>query len=69
MIRCSIVCMALALIGIVIGILIVIGLIIKLSKTHPREVAGMNIHCKKCGIETRGLRCPNCEKKPQRFGV
>jgi len=61
--------MVLPLIGIVIGILIVIGLIIKLSKTHPREVAGMDIHCKKCGIETRGLRCPNCEKKPQRFGV
>ncbi len=61
--------MALALIGITIGILIVIGLIIKLSKTHPREVAGMDMHCKKCGLETRGLRCPNCEKKSQRFGV
>jgi len=61
--------MALAWIGIVIGILLVIVLIVKLSKTHPREVAGMNMHCKKCGIETRGLRCPKCERKPQRFGV
>jgi len=61
--------MALAWIGIVIGILLVIGLIVKITKTHPREVAGINMHCKKCGIETRGLRCPNCEKKPQRFGV
>ncbi len=61
--------MALVLIVITIGILIVIGLIIKLSKTNPREVAGMDMHCKKCGLETRGLRCPNCEKKPQRFGV
>jgi len=69
MIQCSIVCMVLPLVGIVIGILIVIVLIFKLSKTHPREVAGMDIHCKKCGLETRGLRCPNCEKKPQRFGV
>ncbi len=61
--------MALALIGITIGILIVIGLIIKLSKTHPREVAGIDMHCKKCGLETRGLKSPNCEKKSQRFGV
>ncbi len=61
--------MALAWIGIVIGILLVIGLIIKITKTNPREVAGINMHCKKCGIETRGLRCPNCERKPQRFGV
>ena len=61
--------MALALIGIAIGIVIVIILIIKVSKTHPREVEGMDIHCKKCGLETRGLGCPNCEKKPQRFGV
>ncbi len=61
--------MALAWIGIVIGILLVIVLILKLSKTNPREVAGMNMHCKKCGTETRGLRCPKCERKPQRFGV
>jgi len=61
--------MALAWIGIVVGILLVIVLIVKISKTHPREVAGINMHCKKCGIETRGLRCPNCERKPQRFGV
>ena len=61
--------MVLPLIGIVIGILLVIVLIVKLSKTHPREVAGMDMHCKKCGIETRGLRCPKCERKPQRFGV
>ncbi len=61
--------MVLALIGIVIGILVVIALIIKLSKTHPREVAGIDVYCKKCGIETRGLGCPNCEKKSQTFGV
>ncbi len=59
--------MVLALVGIVIGILIVIALIIKLSKTHPHEVAGIVMHCKKCGQETGGLKCPKCE--PQRFGV
>ena len=61
--------MVLALIGIIIGILVVTALIIKLSKTHPHEVAGIDMHCKKCGIETRGLKCPNCEKKSQTFGV
>ncbi len=59
--------MVLAQIVIVIGILIVIALIIKVSKTHPQEVAGIDVHCKKCGLETRGLECPKC--KPQRFGV
>ncbi len=59
--------MVLVLIGIVIGILIVIALIIKLSKTHPYEVAGIAMHCKKCGQETRGSKCPKCES--QRFGV
>ena len=59
--------MAIALIGIVIGILVLVALIIKYSKTHPREVAGIDVYCKKCGLETRGLECPKC--KPQRFGV
>ena len=59
--------MVLALVGIVIGILIVIALIIKLSKTHPHEIAGIVMHCQKCGQETRGLKCPKCES--QRFGV
>jgi uncharacterized membrane protein len=59
--------MVIALVGIVIGILIVIALIIKVSKTHPQEVAGIVMHCKKCGQETRGLKCSKCE--PQRFGV
>jgi hypothetical protein len=61
--------MVLALIGIAIGILIVAVLIIKAFKTPPREVVGMEIHCKKCGIKTNGLACPKCEKKSQSFGV
>ena len=59
--------MALAWIGLVVGILLLIILIVKLSKTHPRDVAGIDVYCKKCGLETRGLECPKC--KPQRFGV
>ncbi len=61
--------MVLALIGIAIGILLVIILIIKVSKTHPREVAGIDVYCRKCGLETRGLKCPKCEKEPKSFGV
>jgi len=61
--------MVLALIGIVIGILVVSILIVKAAKTHSREVVGMNIFCRKCGTKTNGLKCPRCEKKPQSFGV
>lgn len=56
-------------IGIAIGILIAVILIIKASKTSPREVVGIDSHCKKCGLETRGLKCPRCEKKSKSFGV
>ena len=61
--------MVIVLIGIAIGILIVAVLIIKAFKTPSREVVGMDIHCKKCGIKTNGLACPKCEKKSQSFGV
>jgi len=61
--------MVLVLIGIAIGILIVGVLIIKAFKTPSREIVGMDIHCKKCGIKINGLACPKCEKKSQSFGV
>ena len=61
--------MVFVLIGIAIGILIVVVLIIKAFKTPSREIVRMDIHCKKCGIETNGLACPKCEKKSQSFGV
>jgi len=44
-------------------------LIIKASKTNPREVIGTNKYCRKCGIVTKGLACPKCERKSQSFGV
>jgi len=59
----------LVLIGIAVGILIVIALIIKATKTSSRDVVGIDIHCKKCGITTHGLPCPKCEKRTQSFGV
>ena len=61
--------MVLILIGIVIGILIVAILIIKAIKTPSREIVGININCKKCGIRINGLACPKCENKSQSFGV
>ena len=61
--------MALAYIGIAIGVLIVLILIVKISRTSPREVAGIDVYCKRCGLETRGMNCPKCEKKSKSFGV
>ena len=61
--------MVLAYIGIAIGVLLVVILIVKVSRTNPREVAGIDMHCKKCGIETNGTTCPKCEKKSQQFGI
>ncbi|AFS82024.1 membrane protein [Candidatus Nitrosopumilus sediminis] len=61
--------MVLAYIGIAIGVLIVAILIVKIAKTNPRDVAGIDVYCRKCGLETRGLNCPKCEKKSNSFGV
>ena len=61
--------MVLVLIGIAIGILIVVILIIKAVKTPSHEVVGVDMHCRKCGIKTNGLKCPRCEKNTQSFGV
>jgi len=61
--------MVLVWIGIAVGILIVAILIIKASKTSSRDVIGVDLHCRKCGIKTNGLKCPKCEKTSQSFGV
>lgn len=61
--------MVLAYIGIALGVLIVVILIVKISRTSPREVAGIDVFCKKCGLETKGMDCPKCEKKSKSFGV
>jgi len=61
--------MVLAYIGIAIGVLLVIILIVKVAKTNPHEVAGSDVRCKKCGIETNDSSCPKCEKRSQSFGV
>jgi rubrerythrin len=61
--------MVLVLIGIIVGIIIVTILIVKAAKTHSKEVVGMDIFCRKCGVKTNGLKCPRCEKTSQSFGV
>ena len=58
--------MVLVWIAIAVGILIVAVLIVKAKKTNPREIAGMDMRCKKCGTETGGMMCPKCNKT---FGV
>jgi|TARA_B100000809_G_scaffold243305_1_gene268198 hypothetical protein len=61
--------MVLVLIGIIVGIIIVTILIVKAAKTHSKEVVGMDIFCRKCGVKTNGLKCTRCEKTSQSFGV
>ncbi len=60
--------MVLLWIGIAVGILIVAILIVKAKRTGSRQVLGIDTFCKRCGTETRGMRCPKCEKS-QSFGV
>ncbi len=54
--------MVLAWIGIVLGVLIIIVLIWKLSKTPPHKALTVEYHCKICGERTNGLKCPRCAK-------
>lgn len=61
--------MVLLWIGVALGIIIIMILIIKASKTNPREVLGYDNRCKNCGLETRGLKCPRCEKNKRSYGV
>ncbi|MEO2201171.1 MAG: hypothetical protein ABGW49_06050 [Nitrosopumilus sp.] len=61
--------MVLVLIGIAIGVILIAVLIIKAFKTSSKDIVGMDIRCKKCGIKTNGLACPKCEKKSKSFGV
>jgi len=61
--------MVLAYIGIAVGVLLVAILIVKVARTNPREIAGIDTHCRKCGTATNGTACPKCEKKSQSFGI
>lgn len=56
-------------IGIAVGIVLVIILVVKASKTSSTAIIGKNIRCKKCGFETNGMSCPRCKQKSQSFGV
>ncbi len=61
--------MVLAYVGIAIGVLLVVILIVKVAKTNPREIAGIDERCKRCGGKTNGARCTKCEKESQSFDV
>jgi len=60
--------MVIVLIAIVVGILIVVILIIKATRTPARDILGAELHCVTCGTKTSGSKCPKC-KKTQSFGV
>jgi len=59
--------MVLIWIGIAIGVLLAVILIVKISKTNPHEIAGIEMHCAKCGLKTNGSECSRC--KSNSFGV
>ena len=46
-----------------VGILVVIILIYKYSKTSKYDVLGFSMNCKTCGDKINGLKCPKCEPK------
>jgi len=46
-----------------IGILVVIVLIYKYTKTSKYAVLGFSMYCKICGDKINGLKCPNCAQK------
>ena len=43
-----------------IGILIIVVLIYKYSKTSKYDVLGFSMYCKICGDKINGLKCPKC---------
>jgi len=45
-----------------IGILVVIVLIYKYTKTSKYDVVGFS-NCNICGDKINGLKCPRCEQK------
>ena len=61
--------MVLLLVAIAVGVIIVVALIAKYYRTNPTDVLGVDMKCKRCGMEIQGLKCPRCEKEKQSFGV
>lgn len=55
--------MVLLLVGIVFGILLIIYLIIKYSKTTKNEYGKFNMNCIYCGDKANGLKCIRCKNK------
>ena len=46
-----------------IGILVVIILIYKYTKTSKYDALRFSMYCKICGDKINGLKCPKCEQK------
>ena len=43
-----------------IGILVIIVLIYKYTRTSKYDVLGFSMYCKICGDKINGLKCPKC---------
>ena len=52
--------MMLWIVAAAIGILAIIVLIYKYSKTSKYDVLGFSMYCKICGDKINGLKCPKC---------
>jgi hypothetical protein len=55
--------MVLLLIGIVFGVILIIYLIIKYSKTPKNGYTQFNMNCIYCGDKANGLQCIRCKNK------
>ena len=55
--------MLLWIVAAAIGILVVIVLIYKYTKTSKYDVLGFSMNCKICGDKINGLKCPRCGQK------
>jgi len=55
--------MLLWIIAAAVGVLVVVVLLYKFSKTPKIDVVGYSMFCKTCGDRTNGMKCTRCEKE------
>jgi len=46
-----------------IGILVIVVLIYKYTRTSKYDTLGFSMYCKVCGDKINGLKCPKCTQK------
>ena len=55
--------MMLWIVGAVIGILVIVVLIYKYTRTSKYDTVGFSMYCRVCGDKINGLKCPKCTQK------